>query len=74
MMEIYTKNDLPKGVPNETYSYDVITCDEDGLLNIGFYDFAAQKWMFHTDTMVDYYEKGHEMNFVWIYKPKNLKV
>lgn len=55
-------------------SVDVITCDKDGTLNIGYYNFDTQRWGFHTDTLVDYYEKGELKPFVWMYKPENLKV
>lgn len=70
---IYSKEEVPERVPNEEFSVDVITCDEDGMLNIGYYNFDTEKWSFHTDTMVDYYEEGiPEINFNWMYPPEAL--
>ena len=75
-MEVYNKKtDIPKlSKDNAQFSVDVITCDEDDMLNIGYYSFEDNKWHFHTETLVDYYEKGKEMNFVWMYKPNELRV
>lgn len=76
-MDIHPKSDYPErqynnGLP-EDFSVDVITCDEDGLLCIGFYNFDTQKWGFHSDTLVDYYEEGiPEMDFNWMYPPAEL--
>jgi len=72
-MKIHTKEEFPTRVADEDFSVDVFTCDEDGLLNIGYYNFDTKRWAFHTDTMVDYYEEGiPEMNFNWMYPPPSL--
>lgn len=67
---VHSKNELPSLVANECFSVDVITCDEEGMMNIGFYSYDSCTWNFHTDTLVDY----SDMNFVWMYKPDFLKV
>lgn len=59
---------------DESFSVDVFTCDDDGMMNVGYYDFKLNQWTFHTDTMKDYYEGGVLQPFVWMYKPENLKV
>lgn len=69
-VRVHSKNEFPSLVPNETFSVDVITCDEKGMMNIGFYSYDLQKWSFHTDTLVDY----SDMDFVWMYKPDYLIV
>lgn len=69
-VRVHSKNEFPSLVPNEAFSVDVITCDEEGMMNIGFYSYDQQKWSFHTDTLVDY----SDMNFVWMYKPEFLKI
>lgn len=77
-MKIYSKEKHPERAldgegEQEYFSVDVITCDEDGLLCIGYYNFDTGLWDFHTDTLVDYYEEGiPEMDFVWMYPPKEL--
>lgn len=71
---IYNKEIEPR--PSETdknVSEDVITIDECNMLNIGFYHYLDKKWYFHTNTLVDYYEKDNEMDFKWMYKPSELK-
>ena len=73
--KIYGKQEIPQQSKDDPdFSEDVITCDEGGLLNIGFYSYKENKWSFHTDTLVDYCEKGHEMEFVWMYRPTELQV
>ena len=67
---VHSRNEFPSLVPNEAFSVDVITYDEEGMMNIGFYSYDFQKWSFHTDTLVDYYD----MDFVWMYKPDFLKI
>lgn len=69
-VRVHSKNEFPSLVANECFSVDVITCDEEGMMNIGFYSYDAGKWNFHTDTLVDY----SDMDFVWMYKPVFLKV
>lgn len=49
------------------YSDDVMIIDENGIHGIGFYDFKYIKWSFHTDTLVDYDEPGHETKWKWYY-------
>ena len=67
---VHSRNEFPSLVPNEAFSVDVITYDEEGMMNIGFYSYDLQKWSFHTDTLVDY----SDMDFVWMYKPDFLKI
>ena len=62
-----------KGNPEE-HSVDVITSDEDGMLNIGFYNYDMKKWLFHTDTLYDPYEDGELKHFIWIYPPRILNL
>ncbi len=56
--------DYDKDAP---YSDDVMIIDENGIHGIGFYDFESLKWCFHTDTLVDYDEPGHETKWKWYY-------
>lgn len=67
---VHSRNEFPSLVPNEAFSVDVITYDEEGMMNIGFYSYDLRKWSFHTDTLVDY----SDMDFVWMYKPDFLKI
>lgn len=67
---VHSRNEFPSLVPSEGFSVDVITYDEEGMMNIGFYSYDLQKWSFHTDTLVDY----SDMDFVWMYKPDFLKI
>lgn len=67
---VHSRSEFPSLVPNEAFSVDVITYDEEGMMNIGFYSYDLQKWRFHTDTLVDY----SDMDFVWMYKPDFLKI
>lgn len=69
--EVPIKSTDLKGIEEE-FSVDVITCDNYGMLNIGFYNFDTNTWSFHTDTLVDPYEKGELFDFVWIYNPIKL--
>ena len=57
----------------EEFSVDVFTVNDDGMLNIGYYNYDTKKWGFHTDTLYDPYEGGKLMDFVWMYKPENFK-
>lgn len=64
-MKIYKKSDHPTQVEGEYFSIDVITCDDKGLINIGFYNYDTETWSFHSDTLYDY----TDVDFVWIYPP-----
>lgn len=64
-MKIYKKTEHPEKIKGEVFSVDVITCDEDGLPNLGFYNYDTDTWSFHTDTLSDY----SNVNFVWMYIP-----
>ena len=64
-MKIYKKTEHPEMVPDEHFSVDVITCDSDGLINLGYYNYADKEWNFHSDTMRDY----TNVEFTWIYPP-----
>jgi len=78
-IKAYNNTDFPirskdlNGNPEE-HSVDVITSNESGMLNIGFYNFDMKKWMFHTDTLTDPYEGGKLENFIWIYPPRILNL
>jgi hypothetical protein len=74
-MNIYTRNNKPKASNDDlTFSEDVIIMTEDGLLNIGYYDFKDDKWKWHTETLVDMEEivDGKPVDFAWIYPPSIL--
>lgn len=76
MMKIYTRNNKPDPNPeNIEVSQDVIVYTEDGLLNIGFFDYLNEKWSFHTDTLIDMDETGDDgkpVQFNWMYAPEEL--
>lgn len=42
-MRIHKKTEIPTQVKNEHFTVDVITCDKDGLINLGFYNFDFKK-------------------------------
>lgn len=77
-MKYYSNTEYPKRAKCvtgelESFSVDVFTIDDLGLLNIGYYDFESQKWEFHTDTLSDMYENGELQNFIWMYPPEDFK-
>ncbi len=51
------------------HSVDVFIMDEDGMHGLAAYSFADEKWIFHTDTLVDYDEEGAETKWRWYYPP-----
>ena len=55
-----SKNDI-------TFSDDVFIIDEDGMHGLAYYSFEDCQWKFHTDTLVDYNEVGHETKWKWYY-------
>lgn len=68
--DLHFPTELPvssKDDPN--YSVDVFTCDEEGLHGLAYYVFEDKEWHFHTDTLVDYNEKGNETKWKWCYPP-----
>jgi hypothetical protein len=69
-MRIHKRSEHPRMVEAEQFSVDVITCDENGLINLGFYNFDSDTWSFHTDTLYDY----TNIEFVWMYVPVNRMV
>lgn len=78
-MKIYQNTEYPKRETDlkghqESFSVDVICCDDTGLLNICFWDYDTKRWGFLADTLTDPYEKGDLVKFVWMYKPEELKV
>jgi len=77
-MKIYKNNEYPKRAKDlkgndEEFSVDVITYNIDQCLDIAFWDYDDQKWMFHTETLCDPYEGDNLIDFVWMYKPKELQ-
>lgn len=64
----YNPDQLPKkSEEDESFSDDVMIIDENGVHGIGYYDFELVHWTFHTDTLVDYDEPGHETKWKWYY-------
>lgn len=72
-MKIYTQDtkpvlDIEDTGNNLQFSKDVIVWfPEDGLLNIGYYDYELEYWAFHSNTMVK-----TPKTFYWCYAPKEL--
>ena len=66
---VFDRNDI-----EEPFSVDVITCDKEGCLDIGYWNFDIQMWIFHTEQLCDPYEGGKLVDFVWMYRPNELKV
>lgn len=64
-MEIHNKSEHPMQVEGEQFSVDVITCDDEGLVNLGFYNYDTNSWSFHSDTVYDY----TDVDFAWVYPP-----
>lgn len=63
----------PIHVEGENFSVDVFVIDEEGMHGLAFYNFDTHKWSFHTDTLVDYNEPGHETKWKWYYPPYGVK-
>ena len=61
-----SKNDI-------TFSDDVFIIDEDGMHGLAYYSFEDCQWKFHTDTLVDYNEVGHETKWKWYYPTFTIK-
>ena len=61
-----SKNDI-------TFSDDVFIIDEDGMHGLAYYSFEDCQWKFHTDTLVDYNEVGHETKWKWYYPTVTVK-
>jgi len=78
-MKIYKNTEHPKlsedsekPTSDAQLSEDVFTYDQEGLMNVAYYDYDEEKWNFHTDTLIDPYENGKLFNFVWLYCPKEM--
>lgn len=56
----------------EKFSVDVVMHFEDGMLNIGYWNYDIEKWKFHADTITDPYEGGELSDFAWMYAPQKL--
>lgn len=69
MKELFNPiTDQPK--PSEDcpeFSVDVFIIDENDMHGLACYHFEDKKWIFHTDTLVDYDEKGAETKWKWYY-------
>ena len=72
-IEIFDPSVIPAVAEIPEHSVDVITIDEEGMYNLAFYSFGDKRWIFHTDTLVDYNEPGHEMKWKWFYPQFGLK-
>lgn len=79
-MKIFKNTEYPinqtnlKGDIEEDFSVDVITCDESGRMNLGWWNYDTKDWSFHADCLCDMTEGGVLKEFVWMYKPEELKV
>jgi len=78
-MEIFKNTEYPKKSKDlrgneEEFSVDVISCDVHGMMNLCYWNYDMNIWMFHTDTLSDPYEGGKLIEFVWMYKPTELCV
>lgn len=63
-MKIYKKTELP--MPDtEDFSVTVLTYHENGVNNLGFYNFDSEDWSFFTDSDNEY----KDSEFVWMYPP-----
>ena len=68
--------ELNKPLPSKndiTFSDDVFIIDEDGMHGLAYYSFEDCQWKFHTDTLVDYNEVGHETKWKWYYPTFTVK-
>ena len=65
-MKIYKKKELPRH-EEEEFSVIVLTCDEHGETNLGFYNFDTEDWSFLSEADQSY----RDSEFVWIYPPAN---
>lgn len=63
-MKIYKKKELPRH-EEEEFSVIVLTCDEHGETNLGFYNFDTEDWSFLSEADKSY----RDSEFVWIYPP-----
>ncbi len=67
--KFYNPDEYPTRVEGEDFSVDVFILDETGVHGIAFWNFDDEVWRFHTDTLVDYNEKGAETKWKWYYPP-----
>lgn len=65
-MKIYKKTELPMP-ENEDFSVTVLTYHENGVNNLGFYNFDSEDWSFFTDSDDEY----KDTEFVWMYPPNH---
>lgn len=75
-MKIFKNTELPKKSKYcKDYSIEVIICDWDSTLHVGTYDYEAESWVCDDDYYALYStEDGNLTDFVWMYKPEELKV
>lgn len=74
-VNVFDPNSKPiESEDDKMLSVDVCCIDEEGLHNLGYYNFEENKWKFHTDTLVDYFEKGNETKWWWYYPVVTKKV
>lgn len=67
--KFHNPTEYPTRVEGEDFSVDVFILDETGVHGIAFWNFDDEVWRFHTDTLVDYNEKGAETKWKWYYPP-----
>ncbi|HFK5563460.1 TPA: hypothetical protein ACGZ9C_003128 [Elizabethkingia anophelis] len=73
-IKLFNQNELPEpSNEDKDFSEDVFIVDQDNLNGIAYYSFKDSEWMFHTETMVDYFEEGNETKFWWYYPPVTIK-
>ena len=57
-MKIYKKKELPRH-EEEEFSVIVLTCDEHGETNLGFYNFDTEDWSFLSEADQSYRDSGY---------------
>jgi len=70
----HNPTEYPTRVEGEDFSVDVFILDETGVHGIAFWSFDDEVWRFHTDTLVDYNEKGAETKWKWYYPPFEVEI
>lgn len=62
-----------KSKDDDRFSLDVFIIDETGLNGLAYYSFEENKWEFHTDTLVYYFEEDDPTEWYWYYPPINIE-
>lgn len=78
-VNVYPRTKFPRralnrdGTQAEHFSVTVLVVNcgddpKDPLMNLGYYNYDMECWLFHTDTLIDM----KDVNFIWCYVPTKM--